>query len=26
MGESDDLAKYNEYLAELARKDNKRIK
>ena len=26
MGESDDLAKYNEYLAELARKDNKRGK
>lgn len=26
MGESDDLAKYNEYLAELARQDNKRIK
>ncbi len=26
MGERDDLAKYNEYLAELARKDNKRSK
>ena len=26
MGESDDLAKYNQYLAELAREENKRNK